>query len=300
MRSIRCGRNSKETRELHDGRTDCARGGGGTSCDALNAVASVLAFPLFGQLQNRPPVLQLSLKQAVEIAVAPEGSTRVRLAQEALKQAQTRADQARAALLPDALPTCSTRARPIHSKLSASSFPRLTFPASVSTSRLSSAVRRFRCPVQREPERLRFQLTAAYRASKVAIEAVKADNEGTRDQVTDQVARAYLASLRAEASLQTAQANVELSQALLRLAIRRRPRAPAPGLRSREPRCSWPTTGNNCWSPRTDGSIASAIVEGDRASARQSRGVTGKLEYIPIDRSTPSRRWRTRSTIAPS
>jgi outer membrane protein TolC len=47
---------------------------------------------------------------------------------------------------------------------------------------------------------------------------VKADNEGTRDQVTDQVARAYLTGLRAEASLETAKANVELSEALLKLA----------------------------------------------------------------------------------
>jgi outer membrane protein TolC len=57
-----------------------------------------------------------------------------------------------------------------------------------------------------------------YQASKVAVEAVKADSEGTRDQVTDQVARAYLAGLRAQAGLEAANANVELSEALVRLA----------------------------------------------------------------------------------
>ena len=45
---------------------------------------AALALPAFAQLQNRPAVLQLSLKQAVEIALAPEGSTRVKLAEEAL------------------------------------------------------------------------------------------------------------------------------------------------------------------------------------------------------------------------
>src|SRR2546421_9075694 len=42
--------------------------------------------------------LQLGLKRAVEIATAPEGNTRIQLAGEALKQAQSRAAEARAAL----------------------------------------------------------------------------------------------------------------------------------------------------------------------------------------------------------
>jgi len=43
----------------------------------------------------------LSLKRAVQLAVAPEGNTRVKLTAEALKQAESRTGQARAALLPD-------------------------------------------------------------------------------------------------------------------------------------------------------------------------------------------------------
>src|SRR5450432_1580840 len=45
--------------------------------------------------------LQLSLKRAVEIATSPEGSTKVQLSGESLKQAQSRSAEARAALLPD-------------------------------------------------------------------------------------------------------------------------------------------------------------------------------------------------------
>ncbi len=75
-------------------------------------VAAAIAAPLFGQLQERPQVLQLSLKQAVEIALAPEGSTRVKLAEEDLKQAQSQADQARAALLPDFEGYLEERTRP--------------------------------------------------------------------------------------------------------------------------------------------------------------------------------------------
>src|SRR5689334_16752387 len=45
--------------------------------------------------------LELSLKRAVELAISPEGSTRIQLAGESLKQAQSRSDQSRAALLPN-------------------------------------------------------------------------------------------------------------------------------------------------------------------------------------------------------
>src|SRR5271169_2016096 len=69
-------------------------------CDKL--LILTLAAPLCGQqLQTRPPVLQLSLKQAVDIALAPEGNTRVRLAEESLKQAEEQSLETRAALLPD-------------------------------------------------------------------------------------------------------------------------------------------------------------------------------------------------------
>src|SRR5579863_3825243 len=45
--------------------------------------------------------LQLSLKRAVQVAVSSEGSARIQLADEALKQAQARALEQRAALLPN-------------------------------------------------------------------------------------------------------------------------------------------------------------------------------------------------------
>src|ERR1051326_8309856 len=67
-----------------------------------SVIALLFTLPAFaGQLETRQPVLQLSLKKAVEIALSPEGSTRLQLAGETLKQTEARQDQARAALLPD-------------------------------------------------------------------------------------------------------------------------------------------------------------------------------------------------------
>src|ERR1035438_4125793 len=54
-----------------------------------------VGLPLFAA-----PV-DLSLKRAVQLAVSPEGNAKVQLSAEALKQAESRSDQARASLLPD-------------------------------------------------------------------------------------------------------------------------------------------------------------------------------------------------------
>jgi outer membrane protein TolC len=184
---------------------------------AIAAVSPAWA-QLQAQLQTRPPVLQLSLKQAVQLALAPEGSTRVKLAEEALKQAESRADQSRAALLPDLEGSIEYQNETVNLKAFGIDFPKLpanfgfNFPSFVGPFSVLDA----RATVNQTV--FDFSSIRRYQASKVAIQATQADNEGTRDQVTDQVARAYLAGLRAQASLDTESANVELSGTLLRLA----------------------------------------------------------------------------------
>jgi outer membrane protein TolC len=180
--------------------------------------AALLLLPAFAdQLQNRPPVLELTLKQAIEIALAPEGSTRVQLAEEALKQAHTREAQSRAALLPDFEGYLTEQ-----NEVSNLRAVGLTFPSIAALGfQVPSIVGPFDVfDVRAQVNQTVFDLSTIrrYQASKVLVEAAKQDNEGTRDQVTDQVARAYLAGLRAEAALETAKANVELSEALLKLA----------------------------------------------------------------------------------
>ncbi len=187
----------------------------------LAAAAPLLAQDGDQQLLTRPPVLQLSLKQAVQLALAPEGSTRVKLAEEDLKQAESRANQSRAALLPDfegyveyQNETANLEAFGFNFKnifkdlpIAGLSVPSFVEPFSVLDARATVNQTVFD-----------FSSIRRYQASKVAVEATKADNEGTNDQVSDQVARAYLAGLRAQASLDTERANVELSESLLRLA----------------------------------------------------------------------------------
>ena len=68
----------------------------------LRNISLVIAFvapaPLAAQSSAQ---LELSLKRALEIALAPEGNARVRLANQFVRQAEARSDQARAALVLD-------------------------------------------------------------------------------------------------------------------------------------------------------------------------------------------------------
>jgi outer membrane protein len=178
---------------------------------------AVFALPAFAQLQSRPAVLQLSLKQAVEIALAPEGSTRVKLAEEALKQAQSRSAESRAALLPDFEASVTGQNETVNLRAFGLQFPTgpilgFTFPSVAGPFNVFDARGTLNQSV------FDFSSIRRYQASKIAIQAAKAENVGTRDQVTDQVAKVYLSALRAQAALDAARANVELSEALLKLA----------------------------------------------------------------------------------
>jgi outer membrane protein len=176
--------------------------------------ALVLIIPAFAA---SPDPLQLSLKKAVEIALAPDGATRVKLAAEELSQARARAAEARAALLPNVdasfsyqSETTNLRAYGLNIQLPPFlnfQIPSFVGPFDVMDARASATQSVFD-----------FSSILRYQGARVLVQAEKRDREATSQQVTGQVARAYLAGLRAGAALETAHANVDLSEALLQLA----------------------------------------------------------------------------------
>lgn len=176
----------------------------------------LLATPVLAQLQTRPPVLKLTMKQAVQIALAPEGNTRVQLAEEALKQAEAQSSETRAALLPDLESSVTYEGLTRNLQALGINFK---FPPAFGFA-LPSVVGFdvFDARATVNQNIFDFASIRRFQASKVNVEAVKADRQGTQNQVTDQVARAYLTGVRAEAGLETAQADVDLSEALLKLA----------------------------------------------------------------------------------
>jgi outer membrane protein TolC len=166
-------------------------------------------------LAAAPPV-ELSLKRAVQLAVSPEGNTRMRLSGEALKQAEARSAQAHSALLPDVSGAFSDQNMTrnlaavgiqIDSPIPGFQIPTFVGPFTTMDARVSATQTVFDLSTYR-----RFQ------ASKVGVSAAKSDVNGSAEQVAGQVARAYLAAVRADADVEAAKSNVTLSEAVLKQA----------------------------------------------------------------------------------
>lgn len=182
----------------------------------MRYIVLVLGMTATLAAEERGP-LSLSLKRAVEIATSQEGSTPIQLSAESLKQAEVRSKEARAALLPDVEGAFSYENRTANLAAMGISLTRLPFPgfefptfvgpfltmdarASVTQSVFDvSSIRKFQ-------------------ASKVGVSAARSDSESASEQVAAVVARAYLGAVRADTDVETAQANVMLSQAVLRQA----------------------------------------------------------------------------------
>jgi outer membrane protein len=162
--------------------------------------------------------IKLSLKRAVEVATSHEGNARIQLADEALKQAQARSLESRAALLPnvDASFTDQNRTENLAGlgfnpsifqsiPIPGFSFPTFVGPFTTVDARVSGSQSVFD-----------YSTIRRYQASKVGISAARSDSDATQEQVASQVARAYLAAVKADAEVDTAQSNVTLSEALVK------------------------------------------------------------------------------------
>jgi outer membrane protein TolC len=157
------------------------------------------------------------MKRAVEVALAPDGNAAIKLAGEALRQARERSIQARSALLPDVNGAFAYQSRTadlaaqglnkLDIPIPGFHFPLFVGPFSVMDARLSGS-----------ESVLDLSAIRRYQAAKTGVAATRGDAETTAEQVAGMVARAYLAAVKADADVETAEANVTLSEAVLQQA----------------------------------------------------------------------------------
>jgi len=169
----------------------------------------VLITPL---LVSAAEPLQLSLKRAVEIATSPEGNANIQLSGEAVKQAQARSGQARAALLPNLDSSISEQSSTrnlgamgirVVVPIPGFAFPTFVGPFTTMDARITASQTVFD-----------FSSIRRFQASKMGVSAAKSDAANTDDRVAAQVARAYLAAVKADADVEASQANVVLAKAV--------------------------------------------------------------------------------------
>src|SRR5579872_1000614 len=115
--------------------------------------------------------VDLSLKRAVDIALTPEGSARVALAEQSIRQAETRVAQARSAFLPNVDGSVNYRDQTTNLKAFGFSFnlpipgfaiPSIVGPFSVFDARASA-----------QQNILDFTIFSQYKASKSALSSAK-------------------------------------------------------------------------------------------------------------------------------
>jgi len=166
--------------------------------------------------QTEPEPVRLSLRQAVDLALAPAGSARVQLAGEAVRQAHSQSALARAALLPglDAgmVQQNQTRNLEAFGIGLVSPAPNLAFPTFV------GPFSTFDARVSARQSLLDLGAIRRFQASRAGLDSAEAERQSVEDQAVGEVARLYLGALRAQALLDEAKANLKLSEALLELA----------------------------------------------------------------------------------
>lgn len=238
------------------------------------------AILLAGPLAAAP--LELSLKRAVQLAMAPDGNTRVQLSGEALKQAQSRSAQSRSALLPDLSSAFSAQnqtrnlaAFGIHFTFPIPGFSIPTFvgPFSTIDARVSAVQSVFD-----------FASIRRYQASKTMVSAAKSDVNGAGEQVAAQVARAYLAAIRADADVAVAQANIALSEAVLKQAENQKAAGTGTGIEITRARVQLANDRQRLLV--SDNARRSAVLQLLRAlNLRLDTEIvlTDKLDYVPVD-----------------
>jgi outer membrane protein len=164
-----------------------------------------------------PPVMRLSLKDAVAMALAPEGNARVQLAGELIRQAAARSDESRAALLPNISAAFSDQG--VTRNLEAYGIGlNLPTPGYI-VSTLVGPFELLDARAMATQTVLNLGSLRRYQAARAGVRQAEAEKESAQDDVQAQVARTYLAAVRAEAELQAVRADVALAEALLKLAV---------------------------------------------------------------------------------
>src|ERR1039457_5899561 len=134
--------------------------------------------------------VELSLKRAVQLAVAPEGNTRVQLSAEALKQAESRSAQARGALLPDVGGTFTDQS--------------MTRNLAAMGIQITTPIPGFKIPIFVGPF--------------TTMDARVAATQSVFDFSTIRRFQASKAAVRADADVESSKANLTLSEAVLKQA----------------------------------------------------------------------------------
>jgi outer membrane protein TolC len=159
--------------------------------------------------------MELTLEKAVDLALAPDGGTRMKLAREAVSASDARSRQALAALLPNVDGYMSYVDQTVNLQAFGLTF---VIPGFGQTPSLVGPFSVFDLRAQASQSVFDLAAIRRYQAGRRGAEQARQEVSAAQDFVIERVARIYLAGLRAQASVESAAANLALSRALVKLA----------------------------------------------------------------------------------
>lgn len=157
---------------------------------------------------------RLSLRQAVDTALSASGNTSVRLASEGTQGAAARSSQARAAMMPNV--QINTGAQNFTRNLGAQGLTEIELPFFLRVPQRIGPISVFDARAAARVSLMDPGAMGRYRAARANEQVSRAELADTRSRVAGLVSRHYLAALRALADLESAKADIELADAVVR------------------------------------------------------------------------------------
>ena len=199
------------------------------------AIALVLATVICGtatepvsaeESERNPPELKLSLREAIQAAI--DNNVNVRLLKERIAAAQSQANTSLGALLPNVAGHLNGRNQTVN--LAAFGLPSDRLAGLGLTRSVTDPFEVYDARATLVQNIFSLSLIQRWRAARTGVDVATLEAEVTRRDVMAMVGLLYIEALRADEAVKARQADIELSQQLLKLARDRRVAGIATGL----------------------------------------------------------------------
>jgi outer membrane protein TolC len=254
----------------------------------LRVPALILGLSLALGAQETRPTMPLSFSKSIEIALAPDGNTKVQLAAEAIREAQARKAEARSALLPN-----------VDASWTSQSFTNdlATFGLQITIPIPGFRIPTFVGPISTYDLRATatqtvFDLSSIRRlqSAGATVSAAKLDSQESRLQAAASAGKAYLNAARAETAVRTALANVELAERELRLAQQQKEAGTATGLDITRAQVEQQTEKQRLIAAREDRETSRLnLLRAMNLNLDLDFELTDKLKYEPVEIPDPAK-----------
>ncbi len=265
-----------------------------SGCKALTACkhwcfGPLLGLALFGgatcyaqQASSSPQELNLSLKEAVNLAFAPDGNALIQLSRLEKNMADARSREAMSALLPSLYGTSNLTQ--YVASFAEQGFTEVQLPFGLTLPERIGPIDAFDVRSQLTGNMFDFSAVRRFQASRSGIRASKDDIDSARESVAAQVSRQYMAVLRGRAEVEAAEANVNLGNALVKQAERVRDAGNGVGLDVTRARVQLAEEEQRLQAARGEVKEAQLnLLRTMRVDLDTPLNLTDKLEYIVVE-----------------